>query len=300
MTRDRPTFTAFDSMPLATAPLPEVPDAKPAGALEQQCARAAACRAFSGLRECQAYWSTVRHGPGGADLLYAAFLAVPPTSCDFGAAFADRRQAADGGAVPCVPGCDGEWATFGCAPWGSANLLPRMNCAAVGAQCLVDAAGRGTCGVRAMAAGECDTCQGSLAVACLDQPVPSVLDCAALGGTCTVELGHATCAWGSCSAGGRYECQGDVSVACGAAPARAVSEAWDCGRLTQPCTAGVRCVTTAPSCAIGDGLRCDDGLLAWCDGSSAVRFLDCRALGFSGCVQARGSSPGVPTASCVR
>jgi hypothetical protein len=304
MTRDRPTFTPVAFPPLVLGPLPEVPGAKPAGALEAQCAHAVGCGVFPGLQACQAHWAEVRHGPGGADRLYQAFLAVPGGSCDYRAVFADRRSAADGGLVPCVPGCDGDWATFGCSPWGSANLLPRQDCAALGAHCLVDAAGRGSCGVRAMLPGECDTCQGTLALGCLDQPLPSVIDCAALAGTCVVELGHAVCSWGTCSAGGRFECQGDVSAACGAAPTRAVSMAWDCGRLGQPCTNGVRCATNSGTpgsgCAVGDGLRCDDGTLIWCDASLAVRTLDCRALGFSGCSQARGTYPGVPTASCTK
>jgi hypothetical protein len=307
VTRERPTFAPVVTTPIEFGVLPAWPEALPPSPLDLQCERAVACGVHSNLLECKAYWAAVRHGLGGVDTEYAAFIAVPPGSCDYQPAYSNRllTPRVDGGApLPCTPGCLGTWATYSCAPYGSMNLSPRKNCAVLGTTCQLDTQGRGYCGAHAMPAGACDTCSGTFANACAGLPMPSVLDCSALGGTCHVQLGQAFCAPAVCSASVRLECHGEVRAACGQGPELPVIEEADCGRLGGSCATPMQCSPQPDDCNavqtafVRSGQLCDDGVLLYCDATGAARVLDCRSLGLTHCTQTT-SAPNQLLARCL-
>jgi hypothetical protein len=166
----------------------------------------------------------------------------------------------------------------------------RYDCRAVGLTCVHEIIGeRAYCALRACGATATVSCRGTVLERCNDN-VYSEVDCAASG---------ATCAGGQCVGAGAAcdpvrtpgTCAGSVSRVC----VNGGLAVYDCSRelLRTECVNGM-CeypIGAGGDCLIGNSM---------CDGSNAIvcagpgggswRTVDCRALGFNGCVLPTNSS----------
>jgi len=291
MTREHAKLSAPTFTPVDLGALPGRPGLKPAPKAVQQCARAVACGYHVNLPGCQQYWSTVRHGPDGSDDLFAAFLAVPPGGCErFQDVYTDVRNPKD--PKPCAPGCDGDWATFAC------NAPVRLNCAARGVPCRVDATGRGYCADRDLTPANCNTCDGDLAINCADSPMPSMTDCSQNNLKCQLLVeapnpSRAICSPGPCPTSAISSCVGEIDTACWPSNPVIAGEL-DCARMLETS----KCSDPGPCVVYSESQLCEDGLLIYGNGD-ASRFVDCKAIGFSGCVAKPDGAPGLYQVSCV-
>ncbi len=298
VTREHPTFHATSYPALPPGPVPMLPPAQPAGLLDRQCMRAVACGLHSVQTSCLTYWRDVRHGLGGVDTAYAAFLAVPtppagtapssPAACAmFDGVYPDRRPST----VPCAPGCDHNVATFSCT--GSIKAIPiplRLDCGAFGTTCRTDATGRGLCEDRDITPDECETCVNGVAVRCSDLQAPRMEHCEALGMHCRSDTlngqTRATCSPGTCTPlNVSRECHGNITAFCAARSDHAILGEQDCSRMGEAamCVDGQSCDPGGAHCPVERQQLCDHGRAIYCDGGDTLRVLDCRALGFSDC-----------------
>jgi hypothetical protein len=287
VTREHPSMHPASFEPLELGILPSRPELKPAPPAVTQCMRAVTCGYHANLAACQDYWSTVRRGVDGTDTAFAAFVAAPMGPCSvFEDVYTDRRDRL----TPCVAGCDGDWATFACEQ--PVRDPVRENCAVHGVPCRVDAGGHGICADRELTPANCNACDGDLAINCSDSPMPMVTDCSLSGQHCHVFVeapnpSRAVCSPGACPSDDITFCAGDVLTACWPGDTT-ISREYDCTRMLE----GGEC---APTCiTYSQGQVCEDDLMVYSIGA-ASRYVDCKALGFSGCM----STPGSDDAHCV-
>ena len=292
MTHEHAKLTPATFTPLDLGILPGRPELKPAPIAVQQCARAVGCGYHTNMPGCEQYWSVVRHGPAGNDDLYEAFLAVPAGDCElFQDVYTDIHNP-KGQAKPCEPGCDGDWATFVC------NYPVRLNCAARGVPCRVDAMGRGYCADRDLTPANCNTCDGDVAINCDDNPMPSMTDCGLNHLKCQVlaeapNPSRAVCSPGPCPSANNSSCVGEVETYCWQSNPVIVSEV-DCSRMNERS----KCADAGPCVVYGENQLCVDGLMIYGNGENS-RFVDCKTLGFSGCIARPDGAPGLDQVSCV-
>ena len=257
-----------------------VPAATP---LEQTCARAIAC--FPGIlqmKDCLLRFSRVEGADPEADMTLARFLATPAGDCSAFRATYPQLALAREGQTACV------------GPWAVNLDGTYFDCEAAGLPCTV-ADGRASCGSRVGSACGCDA-QGR-AVLCNSSGVVSLQDCAARGQQCAMALAGATCTTGQCAGDYTGWCMpADMTVQC----EYGVPVSWtDCSRLALPCgqsfkpdpggTSGrqeAECVADYGdrTCQPDDSDSCSGPYAVYCIGRER-RFIDCPALGFSGCTQ---------------
>jgi hypothetical protein len=293
MTREHPTLRPASFEPLELGILPSRPELKPAPPAVQQCMRAVTCGYHANLAACEDYWSTVRRSADGTDQAFAAFLAAPMGACSvFEDVYTDRRDPARFKLSPCAAGCDGDWATLACEQ--PIRDPVRENCAAHGVPCRVDAQGRGICADRELTPANCNTCDGNVAINCTDSPMPMMTDCSLSGQQCHVFVeapnpSRAICSPGACPPDKPFFCAGGVQTACWPGDPT-ISGEYDCTRMTEGSTCGD--VSTCVTYSVGQ--ICEDDLMVY--GVLATsRYIDCKALGFSGCM----STPGRDDSHCV-
>jgi hypothetical protein len=291
MTREHAKLSAPTFTPVDLGALPGRPGLRPAPKSVQQCVRAVSCGYHVNLPGCQQYWSTVRRGPDGSDELFAAFLAAPPGGCEIlQEAYTDVQNPKN--PKPCAPGCDGDWATFAC------NGPVRLNCAARGVPCRVDTMGHGYCADRDLTPANCNSCDGDMAINCADSPMPSMTDCSLNHLKCQLLVeapnpSRAVCSPGACPTSGAASCIGEVDTACW--PGNPViTHELDCSRMLETS----KCSDPGPCVVYSESQLCEDGLLIYGNGE-ASRFVDCKAIGFAGCVAKPDGAPGLYQVSCV-
>ena len=267
-------------------------------ALDQMCARVATCFPGVGdpMLQCLAHWSTPGSLEGSTDPALLRFLATPPGCASFVATF--PQVALSGPMTGCTRSCQGDAAIVTCAPTGTAVI----DCAALGTSCVMRTDGTAGCGVATVS--QCNTCDASgNAITCAGGLPPMVSACAARGYQCALDsTSTPTCTHGMCLAGQTVLCESGVSINCRTAGLSGVGYRTDCTRLGLDCLAGTGCVArhASPTCAGDPGLhfgtRCQDHYLVLCE-QGEYRYLDCAALGFTGCVET-GAAPAI-SARCM-
>jgi hypothetical protein len=203
-----------------------------------------------------------------------------------------------GSACPDDYSCRGDLYVADCA---SGTVNTAVDCGIHGTTCQPDVGSNGGGCVEAGVAvpPPCGSgaagCNGEFLASC-QSPSPTanimglVRDCAADG----LECASGGCVPASCPVAASG-CDGEVAQICNGAGEPAV--ATDCAAQGQVCTddaMGPRCVTEIPTteCSesthlspwVGTGAHCVDArFLAYCYGSDDLRFVDCRAIGGTGC-----------------
>ena len=285
VSRERATYRDVAAVPFGTTGAPPgYEGAREASAVEKVCIRAVSC-------------SPSLMNAGMSDSFYqcvGAYYAEP-------AATASAQRAALADALAAPAGCEYfqgfKFPTFDQSPCGA-------SCGRTGGTCSKGSNGW-TCRYPPEPAQACNTCSASgQAIGCNNGTVTQVLDCAAVGQTCTCPRDGTgactavpTCKSPACTQGSPAQCTGDVYSICdvdGTVYRR------ECGYVGMSCTtapapfAGCKAPDGLPPSAQCNGntsvpLLCSGDYLVTCLGGQ-VHYADCKALGFSQCAP----TPNVP------
>lgn len=275
-----------------TSPLPGYPNAVPAGGLERACLAMSSCHATLRTDACVLVWSGV-HGPSAE-----RFVAAADQGC---AALDEAWRAPALLGQPCPPlddWCVGDVMVTRCSGGTIGSITQVEDCAILGTTCSSEGMGsaRAACTDGSVPPDElaCDSCTAAgNAVQCViagGQWYPRVEDCALRGGHCA-RVPSAVCVDDGVCASDGATCEGDTMVACAN------------GTRTE-----TYCPDWGDTCHLGEGgrvLGCDAAteiecttqtfrmacvgtVAAWCNAARSVHWVDCRALGFSGCEDVGG------------
>lgn len=281
--------TDVDTTP---GPLPGYPDATPAGGLERACLAITSCHPSVRTDACVMAWSGL-DGPA-ADAFAAA--------ADKGCAALDAAWVVPSLiGQPCPPidnWCVGNAMVTECSGGSVGTITKAEDCGVYGTTCTTERLGsaRAACTDGSARPDElaCDSCtEGGNAIHCVlgnGQFFPRVDDCARRGGHCAMAPSAVCVPDGECPAT-LSECDGDTAVSCNSTGARVETSCPYWGGACHLDARGyavcepreeLECVTQAFRMA------CVGTVAAWCTATRNVHYVDCKALGFSGCADDHG------------